>query len=298
MGPRARRNLVVVDRPALADFLRRHRERLRPADVGLPDGIRRRTPGLRREEVASLAVMSTDYYTRLEQGRGPRPSPPLLTALARALRLSADERDHLFYLAGHVPPARTSTSAHVSTGMLHVLDRLTDTPAFVVSDLGEALAQNPMSVALSYDAATRRGRDRFVAWRWFTDPAMRERFPREDWEQHARAHVRDLRATHGRRRGDEDVESLVSALLAASDEFARRWAEHEVGVRRADHKRIIHPQVGLIDLLCETMTSDVTGQTLVVLYPRPGSGARAQLDLVRVLGTQSFAPADSREPGC
>jgi transcriptional regulator with XRE-family HTH domain len=107
--------------------------------------MRRRTPGLRRDEVAHLAGMSVDYYTRLEQARGPHPSAPLLASLARALRMTEDERDHLFHLAGQAPPVRHRSAPHVSPGLLHIPDRLTDTPAFVVSDLGEVLLQNPLS---------------------------------------------------------------------------------------------------------------------------------------------------------
>ncbi|WP_018500756.1 MmyB family transcriptional regulator [Parafrankia discariae] len=281
-----------MDRSGLADFLRRRRAQLQPSDVGLPPGARRRTPGLRRDEVAALAVMSTDYYTRLEQSRGPRPSAPLLAALARALRLSDDERDHLFHLAGQPPPPRTSTAAHVSPGLLYILDRLTDTPAFVVSDLGEVLARNRMSVALSGDVAARPGRARNNTWLWFTEPDGRSRFPREDWDRLSRTHVADLRATHGRRRGDADVEELVADLLTRSAEFARLWAEHEVMVRRADHKRIIHPAVGTVDLLCEVLSSEAVAQMLVVLHPRPGSPARDQLDLLRVIGTQDLTAGE------
>jgi transcriptional regulator with XRE-family HTH domain len=272
-----------MDRVGLADFLRRRRERLKPADVGLPPGVRRRTPGLRRDEVAALASMSTDYYTRLEQGRGPNPSVPLLSSLARALRMTDDERDHLFHLAGQVPPPRHSSSGHVSAGLLHVLDRLTDTPAFVVSDVDEVLVQNAMSVALS---GSQVGQN--YTKQWFTSAEARKRFPEADWPVHSRTHVADLRATHGRRRGDADVESLVSTLLASSSEFAALWDEHEVGVRRADSKRVIHPEVGVLDLLCETLVSGIGDQTLVVLFPRPGSDAREKLDLIRVVGTQQF----------
>jgi hypothetical protein len=272
-----------MDRTGLADFLRRRRERLQPADVGLPLGARRRTPGLRRDEVAALASMSTDYYTRLEQARGPHPSVPLLSSLARALRMTDDERDHLFHLAGQVPPPRHSSNGHVSAGLLHVLDRLTDTPAFVVSDLDEVLVQNPMSVALT---GMQVGHNHTT--RWFTVPEARARFPEEDWPVHSRTHVADLRATHGRRRGDADVEALVTSLLAASTEFAALWEEHEVGVRRADSKRIIHPEVGLLDVLCEVLASEVNGQRLVVLFARPGSDARDKLDLISVIGTQQF----------
>jgi len=107
-----------MDRAALADFLRRHREALQPADVGLPAPARRRTPGLRREDVAALAVMSTDYYTRLEQQRGPQPSEQMLSSLARALRLTGDERDYFFQLAGHTAPVAVSGDTHVPPALL------------------------------------------------------------------------------------------------------------------------------------------------------------------------------------
>jgi transcriptional regulator with XRE-family HTH domain len=278
-----------MDRSGLADLLRSRRLRLSPADVGLPPGQRRRTPGLRRDEVAALAAISTDYYTRLEQARGPHPSPAVLTGIARALRMTEDERDHLFHLAGHPAPQRLATSTHVSPGLLHLLDRLGDTPAFVVNDLEETVFQNPLSVALMGDQTRLTGRSRSATWRWFTDPAARARFPEEDWPIHARTHTASLRATHGRRGSDPDVTALVTDLLDASPEFAALWAEHEVAVRRRDAKRIIHPEVGLLDLLCEILVSGVNGQTLVVLFPRPGTDAREKLELLRVIGTQEFS---------
>ena len=279
-----------MDRAALADLLRSRRARLTPADVGLPAGARRRTPGLRRDEVAALAAISSDYYARLEQQRGPHPSPAVLAALARALRMTDDERDHLFHVAGLTPPRHAVVSSHVSPGMLHLLDQLTDTPAFVVGDLGETVVQNPMSIAVSGDGLAYRGRERSFIWRWFTSPATaRARFPEEDWPIHSRTHVADLRATYGRRGSDPDVTSFVADLFAASPEFAALWARHEVAVRRADAKRILHPEVGLLDLLCETLVSGVDGHVLVVLFPRPGTDAREKLDLLRVIGTQDLA---------
>jgi transcriptional regulator with XRE-family HTH domain len=274
-----------MDRAALADFLRRRRERLEPADVGMPPGVRRRTPGLRREEVAQLAGMSTDYVSRLEQARGPHPSPSMLAA--RALRLDDDERDHLFHLAGHSPPPRRG-SRHVTPGLLHLLDHLTDSAAFVVSDLGETLVQNRLSTALLGDQTGHDGRDRFMVWRWFTDPAARARFPEEDWSQHSRTHVADLRATTARRQGDADVTDLVGALLGTSAEFATLWADHEVAVRRADRKRIVHPEVGLLDLQCEVVTGASGDQFLVVLFATPGTDARERLELLAVIGTQDL----------
>ncbi|MEU1161170.1 helix-turn-helix transcriptional regulator, partial [Streptomyces sp. NPDC005921] len=169
-----------MDRPELADFLRRARTRLDPSDVGLAPGVRRRTPGLRREEVASLAGMSADYYTRLEQSRGPRPSRQMLTALARALRLTEDERDHLFHLTGEEPPRRETASTHVRPGLLLVLDRLHDTPALVSTDCGEILAQNALSRALSGDVLARPPRERNLLRRYFLDPSARDLFPPED----------------------------------------------------------------------------------------------------------------------
>lgn len=280
-----------MDRDELAGFLRRRRQRLTPSDVGLAPGVRRRTPGLRRDEVALLAGMSTDYYTRLEQARGPHPSVQSLVSLARALRLTEDERDHLFHLAGQAPPVRHRADPHVSPGLMHVLNRLSDTPAFVVSDIGDVLVQNAMSVAVMGDRAARTGLQRNFTWVWFTEPSVRDHYPREDWEQHSRTHVADLRATAARRHGDADVTSLVGRLLDASPEFAALWAEHEVAVRRADSKRLIHPEVGLLDMLCETLISGIGEQILVVLYPRPGTDAREKLDLLRVIGTQDLSDA-------
>lgn len=280
-----------MDRAELADFLRRSRERLSPADVGLPPGFRRRTPGLRRDEVSSLAGMSTDYYTRLEQSRGPHPSVPVLTGLARALRLTDDECDHLFLLAGQIPPQHSAGSRHVSPGLLHLLSRVDDTAAFVVSDLGETLVQNRLSISLSGDARLLAPRERNFTWRWFTDPMTRTRFPEDDWPIHARTYVSDLRATAARRHGDQDVAEFVAALRAASMEFEQLWQQHTVAVRRSDSKRMIHPEVGLLDLLCEVLTSAETGQNLVILYPRPGTDAQEKLDLLRVIGQQDLTPA-------
>lgn len=183
-----------MDRAGLADFLRRRREALQPEDVGLARGSRRRTTGLRREEVAALCEMSVDYYSRLEQRRGPRPSEQLLAAIARGLRLTFDERDHLFRLAGHTAPVRVLRSDHVSPGLMRVLDRLSDTPAVVLTDLGETLVQTPAARALFGDETRHQGLARSGHYRWFTRPETRDVYPVEDHPERSRTIVADARA--------------------------------------------------------------------------------------------------------
>ncbi|MEU4095395.1 helix-turn-helix transcriptional regulator [Streptomyces sp. NPDC026673] len=275
-----------LDRGRLADFLRRRRARLAPSDVGLTDGARRRTPGLRREEVAQLAGMSADYYTRLEQSRGPRPSRQILGALARALRLSEDERDHLFHLAGEEPPHGTG---HVRPGLLLVLDRLDDTPAQVVSDTGDVLAQNAMAAALVGDAASRPPAERNLVRRFFLDASARELFPAADRAEHARRHVAHLRAVLAARPDDRRAGALVAELRRRSREFARLWETREVAVRCADVRRFQHPVVGLMELECEVLLSAERGQRLIVYTARPGSESYERLRLLRVVGLQDLA---------
>ncbi|MFH8937318.1 helix-turn-helix transcriptional regulator [Streptomyces griseosporeus] len=280
-----------MNRAELADFLRRSRARLEPSDVGLTAGARRRTPGLRREEVASLAGMSVDYYTRLEQSRGPRPSRQMLTALARALRLTQDERDHLFHLTGEEPPRRETASAHVRPGLLLVLDRLYDTPAQVVTDAGEVLAQNALAKALVGDVMSRPPRDRNLARLFFLDPAARELFPEEDRPFHARGHVAALRAVTAARPDDPEPAALVAELRERSEEFAALWDEHEVSQRYRATKRFRHPVVGLLDLDCEVLLSHEHHQLLVIHSARPGTEAHERLQLLRVVGLQDLSPS-------
>lgn len=273
-----------MDRSELADFLRRRRARLTPAAVGLPHGARRRTPGLRREEVARLAGMSTDHYTRLEQARGSQPSRQMLAAVARALRLTRDERDHLFHLAGEEPPRDRPATEHVRPGLLLVLDRLTDTPAQVVSDRGDVLAQNALAKALTGDASARPEAERNIVWRYFTDPAAREIFPAEDRDRGARAAVADLRATLAGRPDDTRLAGLVRGLRARSEEFAALWDAHDVAVRRSGVKSFLHPVVGLLELECEVLLNPEHDQRLVVYTARPGSESYERLELLRVVG--------------
>lgn len=277
-----------MDRLQFADFLRRQRELLQPHDVGLAPGSRRRTPGLRREEVAKLATMSPDYYIRLEQGRGPQPSVQMLTALARALRLTHDERDHLFHLTGHAPPVQYRGDEHVRPGLLRLLDALTGTPAQVVSDLGQILAQNAMAVALLGDQVSFTGPARSFTYRWFTTPAARAIYPVADHAHHSRVQVADLRAAVAARPEDPLARGLVHALRAASPEFVSLWDGHEVAIRRGDAKRVVHPVVGTIDVDCEVLLSEGQDQRLLVFSARPGTDAASKFGLLGVLGQQQF----------
>src|SRR3989440_7281218 len=203
-----------MDRRELADFLRRSRERLRPSEVGLAAGPRRRTPGLRREEVALLAGMSADYLMRLEQARSPQPSTQLLGALAHALRLDDDQRDHLYVLAGHRPPAGRLAGNHVRPGLLYLLDQLKTVPAQVLSDLGDVLAQNPMAEALFGSVcAVRRhdcDQDHNIVWRWFNDPILRAAYPPDEHDYYSRTHVADLRTAATRRGNDTEAAPLLN----------------------------------------------------------------------------------------
>lgn len=276
-----------MQRGQLADFLRRRREAIRPAEVGIAVGPRRRIAGLRREEVAMLAGMSVDYVVRLEQGRSSQPSTQLLGALARALRLSEDERDHLFHLAGHQPPPADGVARLARAGLVRMLDLLGDTAAMVVSDLGEVLAQNATAKLLTGDHTGLTGDRRYLAYRWFAEPDSRPVHPPAEQERHSRQLVADLRAVAGRRSGDPTVTGLIARLQAASSEFRRLWAEHEVGTRRADRKTFVHSRVGPIVLDCETLVTPDLGQELVVLTPAD-TESRERIDLLRVLGIEEF----------
>jgi transcriptional regulator with XRE-family HTH domain len=280
-----------MDRPELADFLRHRRESLRPSDVGLPDGVRRRTAGLRREEVAGLVGMSTDYYARLEQQRGPQPSEQMVVALTRGLRLSLDERDHLYRLTGHHPPRRTrgGGDGHVSPALLRVLDRLDDTPALVLSDLAETLAQNRLAVALLGDQRRHRGLARSAYYRWFTDPAERELYPAEDHPHQLELQAAGLRAALSMAGGGGRPRELVEALLATGEEFATIWSRHGVHQRFDDRKTLIHPELGPIEVDCQALFTEDQSQTLLVLTATPGSPDAERLRLLGVVGAQRFA---------
>jgi transcriptional regulator with XRE-family HTH domain len=277
-----------MDRTALAAFLRLRRESLQPEDVGLPRGRRRRTTGLRREEVGALCHMSSDYYARLERGQGPQPSEQMAGAIAQGLRLSLVERDHLFLLAGHLPPARGGGSDHVGPGLLRILERLSDTPAEIVTELGETLRQSPAGVALTGDTVHLDGPSRSLGYRWFTDAATRARYPPEDHEFHARLYASGLREVLARRGPGSRAAGYVELLLEESEEFRRVWDRQEVGVRPRETKRLVHPEVGPLELQCQSLLDPEQSHWLLVYTAVPGSESHERLRLLAVLGTQTF----------
>ena len=246
----------------LSGFLRSRRDRLQPADVGFAPGGRRQTPGLRRTEVALLAGISVDYYVRLEQGRGPRPSEQVLTALGRALRLTEDEHAYLRRLARPAAPGPRPVPGNV----LRLLDRLGDVPAMVIDAGYDLVAWNRMLVALIGDPAAWPPRRRNRLRRLF-DTGDAVTGNRLDL---ARLCVADLRAS-GRYPADPAVRALVDDLLDESPDFARLWADREVVVQRTLTKRTVHPVVGPLELDCEILAIPGHEHRLLVYTAAPGT---------------------------
>ncbi|MFC0557189.1 helix-turn-helix transcriptional regulator [Planotetraspora thailandica] len=277
----------------MSDFLRKRREALQPEDVGLPRGRRRRTRGLRREEVAVLAVMSPDYYSRLEGGRGPQPSETMLAAIARALRLTLDERDHLFLLAGHGAPARSSRMDHINPGLLRILDRLQDTPATVMNRLAETLAQTRPHVAFDGDHSLYTGQARSAIYRWFTSEDDRALYHPCEWDQHGRTLVAMLRSVYTADGPDSRAGALARALSGVSLEFTAMWDGHEVGIRHTNVKRFRHPAVGDLELHCQVMHDSDQQHRLLVFTATPGSESSEKLKLLSVIGGQRLESPSS-----
>lgn len=273
-----------MDRRQLAEFLRSRRARVLPADVGLPAGARRRTPGLRREEVARLAGISVDYYARMEQGRGPRPSRQVLSALARALRLFDAERAHLYHLVGEVPAPPTGPSRDVPAGVLHLLDRLDDTPAYVIDAKYELLAWNPMAAALMGEPPPHQ---RNLIWNLFAGEHSAMALADPQSSRFAYECVAELRAAAAQYPDDAGIQDLIRRLRAASPEFVRRWEDFQVCVRKGSTtKHLKHPVIGDLTLECEVLDIAGHGQRLVIYSAAPGSPSAEALKLLSVVGTQ------------
>jgi transcriptional regulator with XRE-family HTH domain len=256
----------VVERSALGEFLRSRRGRVRPGDVGLPAGIgRRQTPGLRREELAALAGVSVDYYTRLEQGRDANPGAEVLHALASALRLTDDERAHLHELARHA--SGRSAAARLGTGaprpgLLHLLDAVRPTPAFVLDQVSNVLAVNPEGARLMPGVHARCNLIRYV----FTDPAAREVFV--SWREMAQDCVAHLRTVAAADPDSPALADLVAGLSADSAEFAALWRHYDVRVKSGARRTFRRPGSGCFDLVSEIVTA-ADGQRLAVFRPAP-----------------------------
>ena len=270
----------------LGAFLRSRRERISPAEAGLPKvNSVRRTPGLRREEVATLAGVSIDYYTRLERGRERHPSTAVLGTLAAVFKLDEAERRHMHALAAHAAGNEVSrptpkTCVRQTAGLL--LDSLRPSPAAVVSRVNDLLAANPAGLAIFHGLAgwprERRNLTRFL----FLHPGARSLWI--DWEEIAAGHVAHLRSVAGQDPDAPDLVALIDGLLTESPDFARLWARYDVKPRTAGDKRFQHPRVGRMTLGYESLPlAGTDGQRLIVYLARPGTpdhDAMVLLDLL------------------
>ena len=272
----------------LGAALRAWRDRLDPAAAGLPDRGPRRAPGLRREELALLAGLSADYVTRLEQGRSAGPSAQVLASLARALRLSDAERDHLFLLGGQPAPGPGLVPSHLTPGLQRLLDQLTGTPVSVYDAAWTLLAWNPLWAALVGEPAAQPGRDRNVLWRHFTGSGSRVRHTPEDEARFEASAVADLRAAAARYPADAGLRHLIADLGAASPRFAALWDQRAVGHHDRDRKTVHHPGLGPVTVDCDVLT--VAGSDLrVVAYTGAGQRGGREAAAAAVLGTQDLA---------
>lgn len=267
----------------LGDYLRARRDLVRPEDMGLPAGTRRRVHGLHREEVALLAGISCEYYLRLEQGRDQHPSRQVRDALARALMLDDDATAHLHALAGPAPRRRGGRPAErVPEGVRQLVMSHTDLPAFVHGRYLDVLIANPQAAALS--PGYRTGVNLLRAA--FLDPEVRALH--EDWPEICEGAVAAVRAMAGPDTDDPRLTGLVGELAVRSEEFRRLWARQDVGPRTSGVSRIKHPHVGLLELHYQTLAVTGTdGQVLVIHHARPGSGTAEALTLLAGLAVSA-----------
>jgi transcriptional regulator with XRE-family HTH domain len=280
-----------MDKQELGAFLRSRRERLRPEDVSLIAGPRRRTPGLRREEVAVLAHISTEYYVRLEQGRAPRPSGEVLAGIAGALRLTDAESGHLHVLAGTAPARTGRHPRDVRPSIIALLERIPHTAGFVASATFEVLAWNDLAAALMEDFGRLAPADRNLARKAFLGPARPDAplygiSDATEFRQHV---VMELRVTLARYPSDPAVTGLIEELRDGSPEFARLWERHDVQAAPVLTKTFRHPAVGDITVECDSLAISGRDQHLVLYSAPRGSRDAEALALLQVLGTESMA---------
>ncbi|WP_026268304.1 helix-turn-helix transcriptional regulator [Micromonospora sp. CNB394] len=272
----------------LGRTLRGWRDRTAPAAVGIPTGGLRRAAGLRREELAQLASLSVDYIIRLEQGRATSPSAQVLSALTRALRLSAAEREHLYLLAGQSAPGPGQVSAHIPPGVRRLLDQLDGAPLSVYDAAWNLILWNPLWTALFGDASALRGRERNITWRHFAGLASRISHTPEQEARFEAALVADLRAATARYPTDVSLRSLIKDLRRVSTDFASLWERGIVGVHETHTKTVHHPEVGTFILDCDLFTAPGCDLRIVAYTAAPGSDAADRLKLLSVLGTQAL----------
>ena len=290
-SPPAEARLVEVQASdGIGSYIQAWRHRLQPVDAGLPAGPSRRTRGLRREELASLAGISVDYLVRLEQGRATNPSTPVLAALSRALRLTTEERDHLYTVAGQAPPRKSAMTAHVPPSVQPLVDRLTDLPVADYDPAWTIITWNAAWVAPMGDPSAVGGRDRNLLWRTFTGKSTRVRKSDadadvDDFEANA---VADLRRAVGTYPDDPRLHQLVDELRQVSPRFAKLWAERVVNTTGSKSKTIVHPEVGPITLDCDVLTVAGSDLRLVVYTAGPSSPDADQLRLIQVIGLQKL----------
>lgn len=265
----------------LGDFLRHRRETLRPDEAGLPSGTgHRRTPGLRREEVAWLSGISTNYYERLEQARAARPSPQVLTSLGRALGLSETERAHLARLAGQAPTALVGPDEEVPDGVLRLLERLGTVPAYVLDARYDIVAWNAMAAALITDFSLLPSSQRNVLRMSITygDTLCGTRVG--DEHEPIRQAAADLREAAARYPSDPELHRLIEDLAAHDPAFAATWARHDVRARPTLRKRINHAELGVLELDCQTLHVPGHDQRVVLYTAEAGSPSRDKLDQI------------------
>jgi transcriptional regulator with XRE-family HTH domain len=273
--------------------VRRWRDRVTPDAAGLPAAGHRRAAGLRREELALLAGISVDYVTRLEQGRAANPSEQVVEALGRALRLSGAEREHLFTVAGLVPPGRDTVPAYITPSVQRLLDRLTGTPVAVYDAAWTLLLANPLHAALMGDQSGWHGNERNGVWRSFVGPGSRVRHTPQERQAFEATLVADLHATASRYPGDQRLRRLVAELRASSDRFAELWASGAVGRNEASRKTIDHPHVGPLTLDCDVLSVAGSDLRIMIYTAEPGTEDAERIALLAVLGTQSL----TEQPG-
>ncbi|MCF3962911.1 helix-turn-helix transcriptional regulator [Streptomyces fuscigenes] len=285
-----------LDHGDLGRALRHWRDRTGPAEAGLPAGTTsgtRRAPGLRREELAQLAGLSVDYVVRLERGRATAPSSQVLHALARALRLTRVERDHLFLLAGQAPPADGQVSQYIPPTVQRLLDQLGRNPIAVHDAYWNTISWNPPWAALVGDPSTLRGRERSVAWRHFAGLTGRVTHEPDQLVRFQTAVVSDLRSSAVRYPGDRELRALIGDLREVSPRFEELWQSHVVGFHSADRKTIHHPQLGPVTVDCDTITVPGSDLRIAVYSAAPHSRTARQFELLATIGTQDLSPAET-----